>query len=40
MKIFYSNNEKVFFIGIREKSAVDAGIAYNTIIGATKKFIS
>ena len=36
----YSNNEKVFFRGIREKSDVDAGIAYNTIIGTTKKFTS
>ena len=33
----YANNEKVYFRGIREKSDVDAGIAYNLIIGATKK---
>ena len=33
----YSNNERFYFRGIREKSDVDAGIAYNTIIGTTKK---
>ncbi len=36
----YSNNEILYFRGIREKSAVDAGIAYNSIIGATDKFKS
>ncbi len=33
----YANNEKIYFRGIREKSDIDAGIAYNLIIGATKK---
>ena len=33
----YANNEKVYFRGIREKSDIDAGIAYNLIIGATNK---
>ena len=34
----YANNEKSYFRGIREKSDVDAGIAYNIIIGTTDKF--
>ena len=34
----YSNNEKIYFRGIREKSDFDAGIAYNIIIGTTNKF--
>ena len=34
----YSNNEKIFFRGVREKSDVEAGIAYNIIIGTTEKF--
>ena len=34
----YSNNEKFYLRGIREKSDVDAGIAYNIIIGTTEKF--
>ena len=34
----YSNNEKIYFRGIREKSDFDAGIAYNIIIGTTDKF--
>ena len=34
----YSNNEKFYFRGIREKSDIDAGIAYNLIIGATENF--
>ena len=33
----YSNDEKFYFRGIREKSDVDAGIAYNLIIGTTEK---
>ncbi len=32
----YSNNEKIYFRGVREKSDVDAGIAYGIIVGATK----
>ena len=36
----YSNNERFYFRGIREKSDVDAGIAYNIIIGTTEKFKS
>ena len=36
----YSNNEKIYFRGIREKSDVDAGIAYNIIIGTSEKFKS
>ena len=36
-EITYSNNEKIYMRGIREKSDVDAGIAYNVIIGATSK---
>jgi hypothetical protein len=35
----YSNNEKLYMRGVREKSDVDAGIAYNVVIGASKKFI-
>ena len=34
----YSNNEKLYMRGIREKSDIDAGIAYNVIIGASKYF--
>ena len=34
----YSNNERFYLRGIREKSDVDAGIAYNIIIGTTEKF--
>ena len=34
----YSNNEKIYFRGIRKKSDIDAGIAYNLIIGSSKKF--
>ncbi len=33
----YSNNERFYLRGIREKSDVDAGIAYNIIIGTTEK---
>ena len=33
----YSNNEKIYFRGVREKSAVDAGIAYAIIVGTTKR---
>ena len=33
----YSNNEKFYLRGIREKSDMDAGIAYNIIIGTTEK---
>ena len=33
----YSNNERFYMRGIREKSDVDAGIAYNIIIGTTAK---
>ena len=36
----YSNNEKIYFRGVREKSDVDAGIAYNIVIGATERFES
>ncbi len=32
----YSNNEKIYFRGVREKSDVDAGIAYAIILGTTK----
>ena len=34
----YSNNEKIYFRGVREKSDVDAGIAYAVIVGTTKRF--
>ena len=34
----YSNNEKIYFRGVREKSDVDAGIASNIIIGTTERF--
>ena len=34
----YSNNEKTYSRGVREKSDVDAGIAYNKIIGTTDGF--
>ena len=33
----YSNNEKIYFRGVREKSDVDAGIAYAIILGTTKR---
>ena len=36
----FSNNEKIYFRGIREKSDVDAGIAQNVIIGASEKLNS
>ena len=36
----YSNNEKIYFRGVREKSDIDAGIAYNIVIGTTKRFES
>ena len=36
----YSNNERFYLRGIREKSDVDAGIAYNIIIGTTEKLKS
>ena len=36
----YSNNERLYMRGIREKSDIDAGIAYNIVIGASKKFES
>ena len=36
-EFIFSNNEKVYFRGIRESSDVDAGIAYNLVIGTTKK---
>ena len=32
----YSNNEKIYMRSVREKSDVDAGIAYNIVIGASK----
>ena len=34
----YSNNEKLYMRGVREKSDIDAGIAYNIVIGASKNF--
>ena len=34
----YSNSEKIYMRGVREKSDIDAGIAYNIVIGASKKF--
>ena len=34
----YSNNEKTYIRGVREKSDIDAGIAYNIVIGASKNF--
>ena len=34
----YSHNEKLYMRGVREKSDVDAGIAYNIVIGASKNF--
>ena len=34
-----SNKEKIYMRGVREKSDVDAGIAYNIVIGASKNFI-
>ena len=33
----YSNNQKLYMRGVREKSDVDAGIAYNIVIGASKE---
>lgn len=32
----YSNNEKIYMRSVREKSDIDAGIAYNIVIGASK----
>ena len=32
----YSNNEKIYMRSIREKSDIDAGIAYNIVIGSSK----
>ena len=32
----YSNNEKINMRSVREKSDIDAGIAYNVVIGASK----
>ena len=32
----YSNYEKTYMRGVREKSDIDAGIAYNIVIGASK----
>ena len=34
----YSNNEKIYMRSVREKSDIDAGIAYNLVIGASKNF--
>ena len=34
----YSNNQKFYLRGVREKSDIDAGIAYNLIIGTTDFF--
>ena len=34
----YSNNEKIYMRSVREKSDIDAGIAYNIVIGASKNF--
>ena len=34
----YSNNEKIYMRGVREESDIDAGIAYNIVIGASKNF--
>ena len=36
-EVVYSNNEKMYFRGVREKSDVDAGIAYAIIVGTTKR---
>ena len=36
-EFIYSNSEKIYLRGIREKSDVDAGIAYNLVMGTTKK---
>ena len=36
----YSNNERFYFRGVREKSDVDAGIAYGIIVGTTKRLQS
>ena len=32
----YSNNEKIYMRSVREKSDIDAGIAYNIVIGTSK----
>ena len=37
-QITYSNNEKLYMRGVREKSDIDAGIAYNIVIGSSKNF--
>ena len=34
----YSNKEKIYMRSVRKKSDVDAGIAYNIVIGASKNF--
>ena len=34
----YSNKEKIYMRSVREKSDIDAGIAYNIVIGASKNF--
>ena len=39
-EVVYSNNEKIYFRGVREKSDVDAGIAYGIIVGTTKRLQS
>ena len=36
----YSNYEKTYMRGVREKSDIDAGIAYNIVIGASKNLSS
>jgi hypothetical protein len=36
----YSNNEKIYMRSVREKSDIDAGIAYNIVIGASKNLSS
>ena len=36
-EVVYSNNEKIYFRGVREKSDVDAGIAYGIMVGTTKR---
>ena len=34
----YSNKQKIYMRSVREKSDIDAGIAYNIVIGASKIF--
>ena len=36
----YTNNEKIYMRSVREKSDIDAGIAYNIVIGASKNLSS